>query len=139
MLRGLTTVSYWAEDVEAARAWYTKVLGVAPYFERPGGGEPAAYLEFRVGDYQHEFGLIDARYRPPTDATGPGGVVAYWAVDDVTAAFERLLALGATVHQPVTPRGDSGFVTASVVDPFGNVLGVMENPHYLEMLDERQA
>jgi hypothetical protein len=33
-----------------------------------------------------------------------------------------------------TPRGDKGFVTAAVVDPFGNVLGIMHNPHYLEIL-----
>jgi hypothetical protein len=26
-------------------------------------------------------------------------------------------------------------VTAAVVDPFGNVLGVMYNPHYLEVLE----
>jgi hypothetical protein len=25
-------------------------------------------------------------------------------------------------------------VTAAVVDPFGNVLGIMYNPHYLEIL-----
>jgi hypothetical protein len=30
---------------------------------------------------------------------------------------------------PVTERG-AGFVTASVTDPFGNVLGVMSNPHW---------
>lgn len=42
--------------------------------------------------------------------------------------------MGASVHEPITPRGDSGFVTASVVDPFGNILGVMTNPHYLEVL-----
>jgi hypothetical protein len=30
-------------------------------------------------------------------------------------------------------RGE-GFVTAAVVDPFGNVLGIMDNPHYLEVL-----
>ena len=44
-----------------------------------------------------------------------------------------LLSLGATEYQPITPRGE-GFVTAAVVDPFGNVLGVMYNPHYLEIL-----
>jgi len=38
--------------------------------------------------------------------------------------------LGATEYQPITKRGE-GFVTASVVDPFGNVLGVMYNQHYL--------
>ena len=42
--------------------------------------------------------------------------------------------MGAQEYQPITPHGDSGFVTASVVDPFGNVLGVMTNPHYLEVL-----
>ena len=50
MLRGLTTVNYWASDVEAAKGWYTKLLGLKPYFERPGGGSPAAYVEYRLGD-----------------------------------------------------------------------------------------
>lgn len=43
MLRGMTTVTYWAADLEAAKAWYAELLGIEPYFERPGGGEPAAY------------------------------------------------------------------------------------------------
>jgi hypothetical protein len=30
-------------------------------------------------------------------------------------------------------------VTASVVDPFGNVLGIMHNPHYLEIVAARGA
>jgi hypothetical protein len=41
--------------------------------------------------------------------------------------------MGATEYQPITPRGEE-WVTAAVVDPFGNVLGVMYNPHYLEIL-----
>jgi predicted enzyme related to lactoylglutathione lyase len=57
----------------------------------------------------------------------------YWHVDDLNATVERLLSMGAKEYQPITPRGE-GFVTASVVDPFGNVLGVMNNPHYLEIL-----
>ena len=39
---------------------------------------------------------------------------------------------------PVTEHG-SGFVTASVIDPFGNVLGVMTNVHYLDMLGEERS
>ena len=58
----------------------------------------------------------------------------YWHVDDMEASFEKLLSMGATEYQPITPRGEQGFVTAAVVDPFGNVLGVMHNPHYLEVL-----
>lgn len=53
----------------------------------------------------------------------------HWAVDDLDGALARLLDLGAEPLQPTTPRGE-GFATASVVDPFGNVLGVMTNPHY---------
>ncbi len=34
---------------------------------------------------------------------------------------------------PYTERG-IGFITASVVDPFGDILGIMYNPHYLEVL-----
>ncbi|PSK96301.1 putative enzyme related to lactoylglutathione lyase [Murinocardiopsis flavida] len=138
MLRGFTTVSYWADDVAAARRWYTELLGVEAYFERPGNGLPPAYVEFRVGDYQHELGLISTDYAPADARPGPGGAVMYWHVDDVAAAVERLVSLGATEYQPITHR-EAGFVTASVVDPFGNVLGVMYNPHYLEVLAARTA
>ncbi len=41
--------------------------------------------------------------------------------------------MGAKEHQAPTDRGE-GFITASVVDPFGNILGIMYNPHYLEVL-----
>ncbi|MGW7457222.1 VOC family protein [Streptomyces sp. NPDC054797] len=129
MLRGLATINFWADDLEAAKAWYTELLGIAPYFERPG------YAEFRIGDYQHELGIVNRRHAPPGAAGGPGGAVAYWAVDDLLAVRQRLLDLGAEEYQPVTPHGDGGFVTAAVTDPFGNVLGIMRNPHYLEVLE----
>lgn len=127
MLRGLTTVSFWAADLAAAKQWYTELLGVEPYFERPG------YFEFRLGDYQHELGVIDSRYAPSASASGPAGAIVYWHVGDVAATLAKLLAMGAQAHQPLTERG-AGFVTASVVDPFGNILGIMYNRHYLEVL-----
>lgn len=132
MLRGFATISYWADDVEAARDWYAELLGIEPYFIRPEQGPPA-YVEFRVGDYQDELGIIDRRYAPEGAAGGPGGAVMHWHVDDVPATFDRLLSMGAKEYQPITPR-EAGWVTASVVDPFGNVLGIVYNPHYLEML-----
>jgi len=133
MLRGPATVNFFADDMEAARKWYAEVLGIEPYFERPGDGQPAAYYEFRIGDYQAELGIIDRRYAPPAAPDAPGGAIVHWHVDDVAAALDRLLSLGATPYQPLTEHGP-GFVTASVVDPFGNVLGVMYNAHYLEIL-----
>lgn len=132
MLRGLTTVSFFADDVAAAARWYTEVLGVEPYFTRAVGERPA-YVEFRLGDHQHELGVIDRRFAPGPRPERPGGAVVYWHVDEVQAAFERLLSLGATVYEKPVERGP-GFITASVVDPFGNVLGIMYNQHYLEVL-----
>jgi len=132
MLRGLTTVNYVADDVPAAVAWYTQVLGVEPYFSRSMEDKPV-YVEFRIGDYQHELGILDSRFAPGSPPVQAGGMMTYWAVDDVRASFERLLSLGATTRQEPTDRGP-GFVTASVLDPFGNALGVMYNQHYLDIL-----
>jgi predicted enzyme related to lactoylglutathione lyase len=132
MLRGLTTVSYFADDVAAAQRWYAEFLGIEAYFVREIEGQPA-YVEFRIGDYQHELGIIDSRFAAGGRSAQPGGAVVYWHVDDVQAAFGRLLSMGATVHDKPVERGP-GFVTASVVDPFGNILGVMFNRHYLDTL-----
>jgi len=63
MLRGLSTVSFFADDVVIAQAWYAELLGIEPYFVRPVQGTPA-YVEFRIGDYQHELGIIDSRFAP---------------------------------------------------------------------------
>jgi catechol 2,3-dioxygenase-like lactoylglutathione lyase family enzyme len=129
MMRGLANVSLFAEDLDTARAWYTEVLGAEPYFVVPGG-----YLEWRVGDDGDELGIVQAGWAPhPVGVSGGSGAIVYWHVDDVRSAHERLLALGATPHDAPRERGE-GFVTSSVLDPFGNVLGVMENPHWVEMV-----
>lgn len=133
-LRGFSTINFWADDVAAATAWYQEFLGTEAYFQRPGPDGNLAYAEFRIGDYQNELGIIDSRFRPPAAASEAGGAVMHWHVDDLHSTVQRLLAMGATEYQPITAHGESGFVTASVVDPFGNVLGVMNNPHYLDVL-----
>ena len=108
MLRGMATLNLWADDLEAAATWYAEVLGTEPY---------------------------SRSWSPRPQPGTPGGAIVNWHVDDVRSAFARLLALGATAYEGVVERGQGeGFVTASVVDPFGNVLGIMQNPHYLEML-----
>jgi predicted enzyme related to lactoylglutathione lyase len=131
-LRGLTTVSFWASDVKAAKTWYSELLGIEPYFQRPDEEHPE-YIEFRLGDYQHELGIIDSRYAPKSANASPGGAVVYWQVDDVAATLEKVKGMGATEYEPLTKR-EADFITASVVDPFGNILGLMYNPHYLEIL-----
>jgi predicted enzyme related to lactoylglutathione lyase len=137
MLRGFATVSFYVADMAAAKAWYSELLGIEPYYAVPAEGDPA-YLEYRFGDFQCELGLIDAKYAPH-EVGRPGGAIVYWHVDDLDATVERLLELGATANEPITARGDSGFRTASVVDPFGNLIGVMYNPHYLEVLASLQS
>jgi len=133
VLRGLATISFYADDVTEAGRWYAELLGQQPYFSVPGPGGRPAYLEFRIGDYEHELGFIDRRFAPAGAGEKAGGAIALWHVDDIKATMARLLELGATEYEPITPRSES-FVTASVVDPFGNVLGVMTNPHYVEVV-----
>ena len=135
-LRGLSTITFYADDLQEAKEWYSKFLGIDAYFAFPKEGPPA-YVEFRIGDYQHELGFIDRQYAPKGSVTGPGGAVTYWHVDDIEAVYNKLLELGATEYEPITKRANSNFVTASVVDPFGNVLGIMYNPHYLEVVNKK--
>jgi predicted enzyme related to lactoylglutathione lyase len=132
ILRGLATVNFYANDIQAAKKWYSELLGIEPYFARPNPENPV-YFEYRIGDYQHELGIIDSKYAPKNATPGPGGEIVYWHVNDVTSTFEKLLAMGAKEYEPIINRG-ADFITASVVDPFGNILGIMNNPHYLEML-----
>jgi predicted enzyme related to lactoylglutathione lyase len=135
MLRGLTTVRFHASDLAAAKQWYADFLGIEPYFNRP------EYIEFRVGDYEHELGILDSRYSGQLGShasDGPGGTVVYWHVDDVPATLERLIALGASQLEAPRDFGE-GFIGASVIDPFGNILGIMYNPHYLDVLEPRQS
>lgn len=116
MIQGLRTAAYNAPDLTKAKAWYSQILGIAPYFDEP------FYVGFNVGGY--ELGLL-----PDAKASGPGGVTVYWGVPDAQAALEMLLAAGAELEEPVQDVG-GGIKTAAVLDPFGNVFGVIENPHF---------
>ena len=134
-LRGMATVSYGAEDVKEARKWYSELLGIEPYFQKPDAENPA-YIEYRIGDYQHELGIIDKKYMPKAAKEGPGGAILYWHTDDIQKTMEQLLSMGAKEFEPITKRGE-GFMTAAVIDPFGNVLGIMYNRHYLDYLKSK--
>jgi predicted enzyme related to lactoylglutathione lyase len=135
VLRGLATVNFYATDLEAAKKWYSEFLGIEPYFNVPG------YTEFRIGDYQQELGIIDANYAPEGYSANPSGAIVHWHVDDLKGTLDRLISLGASEFLPITDhsQGKGTFVTASVVDPFGNVLGIMTNVHYLDILKQKNA
>jgi predicted enzyme related to lactoylglutathione lyase len=126
-LRGIATISLWAADHQSAVKWYGQLFGLEPYFTQPG------YAEFRVGDHATEVGIIDRKYAPHlVFPTGPAGIVVYWHVDDLPATLQRVLSMGATQLEAPQDRGH-GFVTTTVVDPFGNILGIISNPHYMEV------
>lgn len=114
MLHGLRTVVFMVADLDAAKRWYAEVTGRAPYFDE------VFYVGFEVGGY--ELGLHPG-------AGSVGGSVVYFGVDDAEAAHARLVALGAVARQAVTDVG-GGIRLGTVVDPFGNELGVITNPHF---------
>ena len=115
MIKGLRTVIYPAPDLQAAKAWYERVLERAPYFDQP------FYVGFTVGGF--ELGLV------PDAKPGITGAQALWGVPDADAAYTRLLELGAAPLEAVTDVG-GGIRVAAVQDPFGNRFGIVENPHF---------
>src|SRR5262245_48994648 len=115
MIQGLRTVIYPVTDLAKGKAWYSQVLGHGPYFDEP------FYVGFSVGGF--ELGLI------PDGVPRTDGALAYWGVPDVMAEVGRLTQLGAVVHEPVKDVG-GGIKVAAVKDPFGNLFGVIENPHF---------
>ena len=122
MFKQLVTAIYYAPDLEKAKAWYSEVLGVQPYFDEP------FYVGFDVGGY--EFGLHPGSPDElHTSGDGLSGGVPYWRVDDIEVSFARLLELGATAANQITDVGD-GIKMAVARDPFGNALGIIENPHF---------
>ena len=115
MFQGLRTVIYAAADLARARDWYTTVLGKPPYFDQP------FYVGFEVGGF--ELGLI------PDGVPGSAGATAYWGTRDAAAELARLEGLGATVESPLADVGE-GIKVATVRDPYGNLFGIIENPHF---------
>jgi predicted enzyme related to lactoylglutathione lyase len=117
-LLGLRTTIYKVSDLAKAKAWYSTIFGIAPYFDEP------FYVGFNVGGF--ELGLD-----PDVSATkpGPGGALAYWGVDDLAATLKMLTALKVKVVSPLQEVGE-GIKVGSIADPFGNVVGLIENPHF---------
>ncbi len=120
MLEGLRSQIYQVADLASAKAWYTELLGKPPYFDE------LFYVGFSVGGY--ELGLQPGG---DLDAGQAKDAATYWGVPDAEAAHTRLLALGAREYQPVQDVG-GGIKLGAVLDPQGNVLGVIENPHFAE-------
>jgi predicted enzyme related to lactoylglutathione lyase len=114
MLLGPRTSIYPAPDLSAAKKWYSEMLDIKPYFDQP------FYVGFAVGGF--ELGLL------PNATPSTSGPQPLWGVANAELAFARLIKLGATELEPVTDVGDN-IKVAAVQDPFGNRLGIIENPN----------
>ena len=116
-LLGLRTTIYRVDDIDQAKAWYSEVFGIAPYFDEP------FYVGFNVGGY--ELGLQpDAKNDGKTD-----GVVTYWGVEDVAKIVNHVIAKVATTYEEPNEVG-VGIVVGAVKDLWGNVIGFIYNPHF---------
>ena len=117
-LRSLRTCIYQVHDLALAKEFYSQALGKDPYFDEP------YYVGFEVGGF--ELGLDpDVAKQGP----GPGGSAAYWGVSDLAAALAHATSRGAAVETPLQDVG-GGIKVAALRDPFGNVVGLIENPHF---------
>lgn len=115
MILGLRSAIYPVPELAEGREWYSEVLGVPPHFDQP------FYVGFGVGGF--ELGLI------PDGRPGSLGVQAYWGVPDIETELARLVRLGAKPNEPVKDVG-GGIKVGSVLDPFGNVFSLIENPQF---------
>lgn len=113
----LRTCIYRVSDIKQATVWYSKVFATEPYFNEP------FYVGFNIEGY--ELGL------QPEESSEPKGisVLTYWGVDDVKQKFSQLIAQGATELELPTEVG-GGIVVAAVKYPWGNVFGIIFNPHF---------
>jgi predicted enzyme related to lactoylglutathione lyase len=111
--QGIKTVLHPVSDLEKAKAVYTALLGIAPQADAP------YYVGYDVGG-QH-IGLV-----PGGAQQGMTSPVAYWQVADIEAKLAELTAAGATLKDPVRDVGN-GRLVATVTDPDGNVLGVLQD------------
>ncbi|OAN61384.1 bleomycin resistance protein [Balneola sp. EhC07] len=115
MFKGLRTVIYPAPNLKKAKEWYSVALGEQPYFDEE------FYVGFDIGGY--ELGL------QPERTPGTAGSIVYWGVIDIQETWNKLIELGATADEKIMHVGGNVYV-ATVVDPFGNLFGIIQNPNF---------
>ncbi|GGL14692.1 glyoxalase [Sphaerisporangium melleum] len=109
----IKTVLHPVSDLATAKAVYAALLGIAPQHDS------SYYAGFEAGG-QH-IGLVPGG--GPQGMTSP---VAYWHVPDIEAKIAELTAAGATVKEAAHDVG-GGRLVATVTDPDGNVLGLLQD------------
>jgi predicted enzyme related to lactoylglutathione lyase len=111
--QSIKTVLHPVSDLAAAKEVYAALLGVPPTTDE------SYYVGFEAGG-QH-IGLVPGG--GPQGMTSP---VAYWHVPDLEAKLAEVIATGAAVKEPAHHVG-GGRLVATVTDPDGNVLGLLQD------------
>jgi predicted enzyme related to lactoylglutathione lyase len=111
--QGIKTVLHPVSDLAASKAVYAALLGISPQTDAP------YYVGFDV-EGQH-IGLV-----PGGGLQGMTSPVAYWHVRDIEAKLAEVTAAGATLKDPARDVG-GGRLVATVADPDGNVLGLLQD------------
>jgi predicted enzyme related to lactoylglutathione lyase len=112
--QGIKTVLHPVSDLAKAKPVYAALLGVAPQ------SDESYYVGFEAAGQQ--IGLVPGG--GPQGMTSP---VAFWHVADIEAKLAEVSAAGATVKEPAHDVG-GGRLVATVTDPDGNVLGLLQDP-----------
>ncbi|MGW7258820.1 VOC family protein [Streptomyces sp. NPDC054834] len=114
MSAGLQTIIYPVKDLEKAKSLFTALLGVEPYADAP------YYVGFKAAGQ-------DVGLDPNGHAQGMTGPVPFWHVTDLRGRLAALLEAGAELLQDVRDVGN-GRLIASVKDPDGNLVGLLQDP-----------
>jgi predicted enzyme related to lactoylglutathione lyase len=110
---GIKTVLHPVSDLATAKMMYAALLGVQPQADGP------YYVGFEAAGQQ--IGLVPGG--GPQGMTSP---VAYWHVADIEAKLSEVTAAGATLKEAAHDVG-GGRLVATVTDPDGNVLGLIQD------------
>ncbi len=115
---GLRTTIYKVDDMNKARDWYAKAFETEAYFDEP------YYVGFNIGGY--ELGL-QPEEGPRAEKVET--VISYWGVERIQEVYDRLISVGASENEkPYNVGGE--LMTATVKDPFGNLIGLIYNPYF---------
>ncbi len=108
MAQAIKLLVYPVKDIEQAKTFYSKFLGVDPYVDSP------YYVGYKVGDL--EVGL---------DPNSEAGPIAYTDVENIAAGLKAMTDAGAEVVQEAHDVGN-GLLIAQAKDTNGNIIGLRQ-------------
>jgi predicted enzyme related to lactoylglutathione lyase len=112
MLKRIGLINYPVTDLVAAKAWYRKTLGIAPYMDTE------MYVGFQLEDFR--IGLNPTGYNE-----GMQGPVIFWEVEDINKSYAELIEAGATVSREPQEMGPQ--LLASLIGGDGTMFGLIQS------------